>query len=235
MRSGPHARSGCQLLEGDVYVLLLGAPGAGKGTQAEAIVRDFGYTHTASGDVLRAMREEQTELGAKVRAYYDQGLLVPDDVVIAAMIARVTGDAPGYLLDGFPRTLPQAEALEKALAETGRQIDVVVYINVSEGELLDRLTGRWICRNGDAVYHERNRPPQKAGICDVCGGDLYQRPDDTREAGETRLKVYFEQTAPLIDHYRGQGNLLEVNGEQSIDAVERDLIGGLRALVAPTG
>ena len=212
-----------------MYVLLLGAPGAGKGTQAEAIVREFGYKHVASGDVMRAMREEQSELGAKVREYYDKGLLVPDDVVIEAMLSRVSGDEPGYLLDGFPRTLPQAEALDTALARDGRRIDTVVYINVSEDELLDRLTGRWICPNGDAVYHEKNRPPKTAGVCDLCGAQLYQRPDDTREAGQTRLKVYFDQTAPLIEYYRRRGVLLEVNGEQPIDAVEHDLLSALRA------
>jgi len=211
-----------------MYVLLLGAPGAGKGTQALPITREFGLRHVASGDVLRAMREEQTPLGAKVREYYDKGLLVPDDVVIEAMLSKVQGDAPGYLLDGFPRTDVQARALDLALEAAGRRIDAVVYINVSEGELLDRLTGRWICRNGDAVYHEKNNPPTQAGVCDACGGELYQRPDDTREAGQTRLKVYFDQTTPLIDYYRTQGKLIEVNGEQEIDAVERDLLGKLR-------
>lgn len=212
-----------------MYVLLLGAPGAGKGTQAEALVRDFGFRHVASGDVMRAMREDQTPLGAKVREFYDKGLLVPDDVVIEAMLSRVTGDAPGYLLDGFPRTLPQAQALETALSRQGGQIDAVVYINVSESELLDRLTGRWICRaDGGHVFHEKNRPPRTAGVCDECGGELYQRPDDTREAGETRLKVYFEQTAPLIGFYRERGVLLEVNGQQAFDAVERELHTALR-------
>lgn len=211
-----------------MYVLLLGAPGAGKGTQAEAIVADFGFAHRASGDVMRAMREEQTPIGARVREYYDQGLLVPDDVVIEAMLSKVQGDAPGYLLDGFPRTDAQARALDEELAKSDKQIDAVVYINVSEGELLDRLTGRWICRNGDAVYHETNNPPKQPGVCDVCGGELYQRADDTREAGETRLKVYFDQTAPLIDYYRGKGVLIEVNGEQSIEAVQAELLTKLR-------
>jgi len=214
-----------------MYVLLLGAPGAGKGTQAEAIVREFGVRHVASGDVMRAMREEQTPIGAKVRTYYDQGLLVPDDVVIEAMLSKVQEDGPGYLLDGFPRTEPQARALDTALGRIGKRIDAVVYINVSEGELLERLTGRWICRNGDAVYHETNNPPKTPGICDVCGGELYQRPDDTREAGQTRLGVYFEQTAPLIDYYRQRGILAEVDGEQSIEAVERDVLATLRQQV----
>jgi adenylate kinase len=211
-----------------MYVLLLGAPGAGKGTQAEAIVRRFGYKHVASGDVLRAIRTEESDLGALVRRYYDEGLLVPDDVVIRAMISRVTGDAPGYLLDGFPRTLPQARALEAALAEHGKQIDAVAYINVSAGELLLRLTGRWICPRGHGPYHEVNRPPAVNGRCDECNEALYQRPDDTRAAGETRLQVYFEQTAPLIDHYRAQGVLIEVNGEQAIEAVERELFTALQ-------
>jgi adenylate kinase len=211
-----------------LYVLLLGAPGAGKGTQAEAIVAEFGFKHVASGDVMRAMREEESPLGAKVREYYDKGLLVPDDVVIEAMLSKVQGDAPGYLLDGFPRTEAQARALDQALEQTGKKVDAVVYINVSEPELLDRLTGRWICRNGDAVYHEKYNPPKVAGVCDICGGELYQRPDDTRKAGETRLKVYFEQTAPLIGYYRGRGVLAEVNGEQSIDEVQRELLRALR-------
>jgi adenylate kinase len=211
-----------------MYVLLLGAPGAGKGTQADAIREEFGFQHVASGDVMRAMREEDSPIGAKVREYYDKGLLVPDDVVIEAMLSRVQGGGKGYLLDGFPRTVAQAQALDEALAKSGNEIDAVVYINVSEGELLDRLTGRWICRNGDAVYHEKFNPPNVAGICDVDGGELYQRPDDTREAGETRLKVYFDQTTPLIDYYRGRGVLTEVNGEQSIEDVRQDLLAALR-------
>ena len=211
-----------------MYVLLLGAPGAGKGTQADEVVREFGFTHVASGDVMRAMREDQSPLGARVREYYDQGLLVPDDVVIEAMLSRVQGGGAGYLLDGFPRTVAQAEALDKALARGGGTIDAVIYVNVSEGELLDRLTGRWLCRNCGAVYHEKNNPPEQAGACDRCGHELYQRPDDTREAGETRLKVYFEQTTPLIEYYRRRGVLAEVNGEQSIEDVRRDLLAALR-------
>jgi len=210
------------------YVLLLGAPGAGKGTQADAVREQFGFAHVASGDVMRAMREEESATGAKVREYYDKGLLVPDDVVTEAMLSRVQGEGLGYLLDGFPRTVAQARALDEALAKGGKKIDAVAYINVSEGELLDRLTGRWICRKCGEVYHEKNKPPSVAGVCDVDGGKLYQRPDDTREAGQTRLKVYFEQTAPLIDYYRGRGVLAEVNGEQSIEDVQKDLLKALR-------
>ena len=211
-----------------MYVLLLGAPGAGKGTQADEVVREFGFTHVASGDVMRAMREEQSPIGARVREYYDKGLLVPDDVVIEAMLSRLREDGAGYLLDGFPRTVAQAEALDTALAKSGGTIDAVVYINVSEGELLDRLTGRWLCRNCGAVYHEKNNPPKRPGICDRCGQELYQRPDDTRDAGETRLNVYFNETTPLIEYYRSRGVLAEVNGEQSIEDVREDLLAALR-------
>ncbi len=138
------------------------------------------------------------------------------------------GEGAGYLLDGFPRTVAQAEALDDALTRTGGKVDAVAYIYVSEDELLDRLTGRWLCRNCGAVYHEKNNPPERAGVCDRCGHELYQRPDDTREAGVTRLKVYFEQTTPLIEYYRRRGVLMEVNGEQSIEDVRKDLLAALR-------
>lgn len=211
-----------------MYVLLLGAPGAGKGTQAERIVAETGLVHTASGDVLRAIRQEPSELAELVRSYYDKGLLVPDDVVIRVMLARLQG-ATGALLDGFPRTLEQAKALDQALTGVGQQIDRVIYINVAAGELIGRLSGRWICRNdGGHVYHERNRPPAKAGVCDLCGGELYQRPDDTVETARQRLDVYFEQTAPLIGYYRDQGKLCEVNGGQSFDEVGRELMACLK-------
>ncbi|MFN8559614.1 MAG: adenylate kinase [Dehalococcoidia bacterium] len=211
-----------------MYVLLLGAPGAGKGTQAETIVRELGLAHVASGDVMRAIRQEQSELAELVRSYYDKGLLVPDDVVIRVMLARIAG-VTDVLLDGFPRTLEQAKALDGALAESGKEIARVVYINVPAEELIGRLAGRWICRaDGGHVYHERNRPPKTAGVCDLCGGELYQRPDDTVETAKQRLDVYFAQTAPLIDYYRAQGKLCEVNGLQAVDAVGRELMACLR-------
>ncbi len=206
-----------------MYVLLLGAPGAGKGTQAETITKEFGLTHIASGDVMRAIRQEDSELGALVRSYYDKGLLVPDDVVIRVMLARL-GGLTGALLDGFPRTLDQARALDEALAAKGQQIDKVVYINVPPDELIGRLAGRWICRNDGAhVFHERNRPPKVPGVCDICGGELYQRSDDTVETAQRRLEEYFKLTAPLIDYYRDQGKLCEVNGQQTVEAVRRDI------------
>jgi adenylate kinase len=207
-----------------LYVLLLGAPGAGKGTQAARIVDAFHLTHVASGDVLRAIRQEDSELGALVRSYYDKGLLVPDDVVIRVMLSRLDG-LEGALLDGFPRTLEQAKALDAALAAKGRRIDKVIYINVPTDELIGRLAGRWICRNDGAhVFHERNRPPRVPGVCDICGGELYQRPDDTVETAQRRLEEYFKLTAPLIEYYRAQGKLCEVNGQQDIEAVGRDLM-----------
>jgi adenylate kinase len=209
--------------------LLLGAPGAGKGTQAETLVRELNLKHVASGDVLRAIRVEESELGALVRSYYDKGLLVPDDVVIQVMLAKLEG-ASGALLDGFPRTLEQAKALDGALAAKGDTIGKVAYINVPTEELTGRLAGRWICRNdGGHVFHERNRPPKQAGVCDLCGGELYQRPDDTVETAQRRLEEYFKLTAPLINYYRGQGKLCEINGLQSVDAVGRDLLGCLKS------
>ena len=207
-----------------MYVLLLGAPGAGKGTQAEMIVREMGMTHVASGDVMRAIRTEDSDLGRLVKSFYDQGLLVPDETVIEVMLSRLAS-LDGALLDGFPRTLEQAEALDRALADKGQRIDRVVYINVAPEELLVRLAGRWICRNDGAhVYHERNRPPRVPGKCDTCGGELYQRPDDTVETATRRLDEYFKLTAPLIEYYQAQGKLCEVDGQQTVDAVGRDLM-----------
>ena len=207
-----------------MYVLLLGAPGAGKGTQAEALVRELGLAHVASGDVMRAMRQEESELGRHVRSYYDQGLLVPDEVVNQVMLVRLNS-VRAALLDGFPRTLAQAQVLDEALAAEGQQIDKVIYINVPPEELIGRLAGRWICRNDGAhVYHERNLPPKVPGVCDVCGAELYQRPDDTVETARRRLDEYFKLTAPLIDYYRAQRKLCEVNGQQDVDAVRRELM-----------
>ena len=211
-----------------MYVLLLGAPGAGKGTQAEQVVREMGLAHVASGDVMRAIREEQSELAELVRSYYDKGLLVPDDVVIRVMLARLEG-VDGALLDGFPRTQEQAKALDQALAEKGHQIDKVVYINVAQDELINRLAGRWICRtDGGHVFHAVNRPPKSEGVCDMCGGELYQRPDDTVETAQRRLDEYFKLTAPLITYYSAQGKLCEVDGQRDIDAVGADIMGCIK-------
>jgi adenylate kinase len=212
-----------------LYIILLGAPGAGKGTQADVLVKETGLLHISTGDMIREAMQQGTEVGRQAKAYYDRGELVPDEVIIRLLLERISQpDARnGFLLDGFPRTLEQARALDEALAARGVGIDKVLYINVSREELLDRLSGRWICRNCGAVYHEKFQPPATPGRCDRCGGELYQRPDDTRETAENRLRVYFDQTAPLIEYYQEQGKLVEVNGEQPVEAVTRDLLAAL--------
>ncbi len=176
------------------------------------------------------MRESDTELGRLVKSYYDRGALVPDEVTIRMILDRLTqpDGAAGALLDGFPRTLEQARALDEALQAQGKGIDRVLYIKVSTGELLNRLGGRWICRSCQTPYHVVSAPPKVAGRCDTCGGELYQRADDSIETAKNRLDVYFSQTAPLIDYYLGAGKLVEVNGEQSVEQVERDVLAALR-------
>lgn len=209
-----------------MYVILVGAPGAGKGTQAAQVSEKLGLTHVASGDLIREVRESDTDLGRLVKSYYDKGELVPDDVTIQMVLERLAKPdcKRGCLLDGFPRTLQQAEALDAALQKDGKQVDKVVAINVSEGELLKRLGGRWLCRKCSAAFHVVFAPPKKAGVCDNCGGDLYQRADDTEETAKNRLDVYFRQTMPLVDYYAKQKKLVEVNGEQTVEQVAGELL-----------
>jgi len=184
----------------------------------------------ASGDLIRAVREGDTELGRLVKSYYDRGALVPDDVTIRMVLDRLSNpdSAKGVLLDGFPRTLDQARALDEALSKEGKGIDRVLYIKVSEDELLSRLGGRWLCRNCGAPYHVVSAPPKAVGVCDRCNGPLYQRADDTVETAKNRLVVYFDQTAPLIGYYTERNKLREVNGEQAMDAVEREVLAALK-------
>lgn len=184
----------------------------------------------ASGDLFRAVRESDTDLGRLVKSYYDKGQLVPDDVTIQMILDRLTNadTASGVLLDGFPRTLEQARALDEALASEGKAIDRVMYIKVSTEELLIRLGGRWICRTCQTPYHVTAAPPKQAGVCDRCSGELYQRPDDSIETAKNRLDVYFNQTAPLIDYYSQRAKLEEINGEQPVDQVETELLAALR-------
>jgi adenylate kinase len=218
-----------------MFIILLGAPGAGKGTQAETLMRETGLPQIASGDLFRAIRTQETELASLVRSYYDKGLLVPDDVTIRMFLERLAEPdcARGAMLDGFPRTLEQARALDEAFDREGKQIDAVLYIVVSEPELMKRLSGRWICRNnGLHVFHDVTKPPKTPGVCDECGGELYQRVDDKPETARDRLKVFFEQTLPLVQYYRDQHKLAEVNGEQDPEAVGRDMLAALRSLVA---
>jgi adenylate kinase len=206
-----------------LYIILLGAPGAGKGTQAVMLAEKLSLVQVASGDLFRQALKDKTELGRKAKEYMDKGQLVPDEITISMVMERL--DAPdcenGAILDGFPRNLAQARALDKELEKQSQTIDKVVYIAVSEAELMKRLGGRWICRNCQAPYHEIDNPPKVAGICDRCGGELYQRDDDNEETIKKRLKVYFEETSPLIDYYRQCGKLVEVNGEGSAAEVNR--------------
>lgn len=212
-----------------MYIVLLGAPGAGKGTQAMEVSQKLGLVHVASGDQFREVRESDTDLGRLVKSYYDKGELVPDDVTIQMILSRLARPdcEKGCLLDGFPRTLQQAEALDEALAKQNKRVDKVVSIQVSEAELLRRLSGRWLCRKCGAPYHSVYAPPKKAGACDACGGELYQRPDDTEATAKNRLEVYNRQTAPLIKYYTGQRKLTAVDGEKTVEAVTQDMVATL--------
>ena len=201
-----------------VRVIFLGPPGAGKGTQADELAREWGVPHIATGDMLREAAARGTRLGLEAKRYMDTGALVPDDVVIGLVDERLgeADAAGGAVLDGFPRTVAQAEALDRLLRARGAEIDRVIFFDVARPELLRRLTGRRICRNCGASYHVAFVPPRVAGVCDRCGGELYQRDDDTETAVAKRLDVYTTQTAPLLDYYRGRGILSEIRGEGAV-------------------
>jgi len=209
-----------------LYIILFGAPGVGKGTQAVVLAEKTGLVHITTGELFREAIRQETDLGKQAKVYYDQGQLVPDHLTIAMLLERLSqGDcAGGCILDGFPRTLEQAAALDEALAREGKVIDKVVYIQAPEDELLSRLSGRWSCRQCGSVYHERFQPPREAGRCDQCGGELYQREDDKPETARRRLEVYAEQTVPLIDYYRERGKLLEIDGNKSVGEVAENLL-----------
>jgi adenylate kinase len=212
-----------------VYIVLLGPPGAGKGTQAEIVSEKLGLAHISSGDIFRENIKNQTELGKLAEGYMNRGDLVPDDVTIAMIRQRLRRPdcVDGAVLDGYPRTPAQAEALDEMLADFGGKVDAVPNIRVGKAELIDRLSGRWICRASGHVYHNVHNPSKVIGFCDEDGSELYQREDDKRETVERRINVYAEQTAPLITHYRKEGKLVEVNGEQSIQGVTEELLGAL--------
>lgn len=211
-------------------VILMGLPGAGKGTQAEQIVEEFHIPHISTGDMFRAAVKEQTPLGVEAKSYMDKGLLVPDEVVIGIVKERLGKDDcnNGFLLDGFPRTVAQAESLDQTLEELGKKIDDVININVKRESLLARLTGRRICRGCGATYHVIFNPPEVEGKCDKCGGELYQRDDDNEKTVATRLDVNIEQTAPLLAYYTNKGVLRNIDGEQEIGQVFKDIAGILR-------
>lgn len=211
------------------YIVLLGPPGAGKGTQAQVISKNLGLPHISSGDIFRENLKNQTDLGKLAKGFMDRGELVPDDLTIAMIRDRLSRPdcAPGALLDGFPRTPAQAVALAEMLAGMQGKVNAVPYIKVDEQVLIERLTGRWTCRAQGHVYHEKFSPPRQAGVCDHDGSELYQRDDDKAETVINRIRVYFAQTAPLIEYYQQEGLLLEIDGSQPIEAVTADLLAAL--------
>ncbi|GIP19552.1 adenylate kinase [Paenibacillus montaniterrae] len=211
-------------------ILFMGPPGAGKGTQAERIVEEFSIPHISTGDAFRLAMKQGTPIGLKAKEYIDQGLLVPDEITNGIVKERLAQDdcANGFLLDGFPRTIQQAEALDAMLQELGRSIDHVVNLSVDRDLLLARLTGRRICKTCGATYHVLFNPPKTEGICDKDGGELYQRSDDSEEKVGTRLDEYTSKTAPLLSFYGDKGLLREVNGEQDINVVTAEIISTLR-------
>lgn len=211
-------------------ILFMGPPGAGKGTQAERIVDQFAVPHISTGDAFRLAMKQGTPMGLKAKEYVDQGLLVPDEITNGIVRDRLLQDdcSKGFLLDGFPRTLQQAEALDGMLADMGRSLDHVINLKVDRGLLLARLTGRRICKSCGSTYHVLNNPPKQEGICDKCGGELYQRSDDNEEKVGTRLDEYISKTAPLLEYYDGKSLLREVDGEQDIDVVTAEIVSVLR-------
>lgn len=208
------------------YIVLLGPPGVGKGTQAKILAETAGLPHISSGDLFRENIKNETELGKLAQSYMNKGELVPDDVTIGMIRARLSQPdcRNGALLDGFPRTIVQAKALDTLLAEFGGCVNHVPYITAAESVLVERLSGRWTCRANGHVFHEKYNPPKQAGVCDLDGSQLYQRDDDRSETVVRRIQVYFAQTAPLIEYYRQRGCLAEINGAQAIEAVTADLL-----------
>lgn len=207
-------------------IIMLGAPGAGKGTQAKKIAAKYGIPHISTGDIFRANIKNGTELGQKAKVYMDQGLLVPDELVVDLIIDRFKEPdcEKGYVLDGFPRTIPQAQALDEALAKKGDAVEYAVDVDCPDENIIRRMSGRRACVNCGATYHIVNIPPKKEGICDICGGGLILRDDDKPETVEKRLKVYHEQTQPLIDYYKGKGILKSVDGTKEPDAAFEEII-----------
>jgi len=215
-----------------VNLLIMGPPGAGKGTQAERLIKELDITHISTGDMFRAAIAEGTEMGLKAKEYMDKGELVPDEVVIGMVKDRLQQDdcKKGFLLDGFPRTVEQAKALDKTLKELGIKLDAVINIEVPMEKLMERLTGRRVCKNCGASYHVVFNPPKEEGKCDSsCKGELYQRSDDNEESVSTRLNAYMEKTKPLIDYYSEQGIIKNINGDQEIDKVLADILAAVKS------
>jgi adenylate kinase len=218
-----------------VNIILIGAQGSGKGTQAHRLAQNLGIHHVSSGDLFRKASDEGTELGKKARIYLDRGELVPDDLTVSMIlhyIAETGYMRDGVLLDGFPRTIAQAQALDEGLASDDRHIDCTVYLRVPREVLLRRLSGRYICRAAQHIYNYETKPPKILGICDIDGSELYQRSDDQGAAVQKRLDIFFEGTIRLLDYYQKQGKLVEVNGDQPIEQVQRDLLETIRRCAA---
>jgi len=211
-------------------LIMLGPPGAGKGTQAALLAERLGTPHVATGDLFREALREETELGLTAKAYMNRGELVPDEVTIAMVRERLQRPDcdNGVILDGFPRTIEQAEALQALLAEQNKKIDAALFIDAAEDELVRRLSSRWTCRNCQAVYNVISNPPREEGRCDVCGGELYQRADDVPETVRNRIQVYRQQTSPLIDYYRDKGLLITIKSEGGIERVQEKILEALQ-------
>ncbi|MGH2348237.1 MAG: adenylate kinase [bacterium] len=214
-------------------LIFLGPLGAGKGTQARLLQEREGVPQISTGDMLRAAMAAETPLGQKAKTYVDRGELVPDDVMIGLIAERLAHpDAQrGFVLDGFPRTLPQAKALDEVLAESGRTLDAVLYFRISDETVVRRLGGRWVCRQNGHIYHLEYRPPKVSSRCDVDGSDLFQRPDDRAETVRHRLEVYHRETEPVVEFYRARGVLATIDAEAEVDQIYRTLLGVIRARV----
>lgn len=208
-----------------MYVVLLGLPGAGKGTQAARLKDETGLAHITTGELFRENIRQGTELGKKAQEFVDGGTLVPDEITIGMLLDRMKADdcQDGAMFDGFPRNTVQAKVLDDALTAQEKQIDKAIYIRAGQEELVSRLSGRWSCPNCGAVYHEMNQPPKTAGVCDNCGSQLTQRSDDRPDVVRTRLEVNAKNLQPLLDYYGQQGKLSEVDGERELDAIAADL------------
>jgi adenylate kinase len=213
-----------------IFIVLLGPPGVGKGTQAAILAETTKLAHVSSGDLFRENIKNQTDLGKLAKSYMDKGELVPDDVTISMIRDRLkhTDCQLGAILDGFPRTPAQADALEKMLAEFNGQVDAVPYITAAESILIERISGRYTCRAQGHIYHQQFNMPKKAGICDYDGSELYQRDDDKVEIVTKRIRVYLEQTMLLVEYYRQHGKLIEINGAQEVEQVTKDLLSALK-------
>jgi adenylate kinase len=200
-------------------LIFLGAPGSGKGTQAKRLARKFDLDHISTGDILRNAIKEQTQLGRKAKTFMDAGELVPDDLILALIKEELTGREKGFIFDGFPRTKAQAEGLDAILGELGLSISKVVNLDVPGELIVDRLQARRLCRNCGHEYNLKTKPPKKEGLCDICGGELYRRPDDTADIINNRLEIYREKTKPIEDFYRSKGMLVEIDGAGGFDEV----------------